>query len=532
LHRRHRGGALMPNELLAIDQVGFPAITLLILFPVVAAAVVVSLGEARAATRVAIAAAALEFAGTVTLALAFEPGISDMQFVERVGDFFGVSWHVGVDGVSILFVPLTALLGLMVIAYAEHNIPALRADGDPPIVGTAAGYSAAILILEATMLGAFVALDLMIFWAFFVAELIPSWFLITRWGTGPQRRDAGRNYVGFVGAGAAFMLVGIVLTGRAYAAATGNGVSFELGRLLSMELAPASQTWPFVLLALGFAAKAPLFPFHTWLPKVLDHGPVVGMSVFLVGVKLGTYGFLRFIIPLFPESAKEWLWIMATAGAVSVIYGSFLALGQTNLRRLLAFASVAHMGVVMLGLFSLNLDGFEGAVLQMVNLGIVGAGLFFVAGFLTARIGQPELASLGGLVSSAPLMTAAFLLVALAGVGLPGTNGFNGEHLVMLGGYQRSWWMAVTAGLGVLLTAAYSLSYFMRGFMGEAHKTLAERIYDLTRGERAIIAVLAALIFWIGLGTSPFIHRIRPSLTWLEERVEQASSGITRLEKQ
>lgn len=520
----------MPDELLAVDQVGFPVLTLLLLFPVVAAVTVSFLRDARLATRVAIGAAALEFLGTVAVALAFEPGTSDIQFVERVGGFLGASWHIGVDGVSVLFLPLTALLGLMVIAYAEHNVPARRSEEDPPIVGTARGYSAAMLLLEATMLGAFVALDLMVFWVFFVAELIPSWFLITRWGTGPQRRDAARNYVGYVGVGALLMLIGIILTGRAYADATGDGVSYELGRLIAAGLPPSSQTWPFVLFALGLAAKAPLFPFHTWLPKVLDHGPVVGMSVFLVGVKLGTYGFFRFVIPLFPDSALEWLWVMAVVGAVSVIYGSFLALGQTNLRRLLAFASVAHMGVVMLGLFSLNLDGFEGAVLQMVNLGIVGAGLFFIAGFLTARIGQPELGSLGGLVSSAPLMTTAFLLVALAGIGLPGTNGFNGEHLVMLGGYRRSWWIAVVVGLGVLLTAAYSLSYFMRGFMGKPHETLSERIYDLTRGERVIVAALAALIFWIGLGTSPFIHRMRPSLTWLEQRVEGVSTSIARIE--
>ncbi|HVL40445.1 MAG TPA: NADH-quinone oxidoreductase subunit M [Fimbriimonadaceae bacterium] len=519
----------MPDELLAVDQVGFPVLSLLLLFPVVAAAVVSFLRDGRVATRVAVAAAALEFVGTVAVALAFEPGTSDMQFVERTGAFLGVSWHVGVDGVSVLFVPLTALLGLMVIAYAEHNIPARRSEADPPVVGTASGYSAALLLLEATMLGAFISLDLVIFWFFFVAELIPSWFLITRWGTGPQRLDAARNYVGYVGVGAALMLIGIVLTGNAYADATGDGASYELGRLSAAGLPPSSQTWPFVLFALGLAAKAPLFPFHTWLPKVLDHGPVVGMSVFLVGVKLGTYGFLRFVIPLFPDSAQEWLWVMAVAGAVSVIYGSFLALGQTNLRRLLAFASVAHMGVVMLGLFSLNLNGFEGALLQMINLGIVGAGLFFIAGFLTARIGQPELGSLGGLVSSAPLMTTAFLVVALAGIGLPGTNGFNGEHLVMLGGYQRSWWIAVIAGLGVLLTAAYSLSYFMRGFMGEPHKTLSERIYDLTRGERAIVVALAALIFWIGLGTSPFIHRMRPSLTWLEQRVEDVGTGVAMI---
>ncbi|MCA1674063.1 MAG: NADH-quinone oxidoreductase subunit M, partial [Actinobacteria bacterium] len=500
----------MPNEILAVDQVGFPVLTLLVLFPIAAALVVTFVRDPERATRVAIAAAALELAGTVAAALSFEAGVPDIQFVERSRPILGVSWHLGVDGVNVLFVPLTALLGLMVIAYAEHNVPARHAPGDPPVTGNPAGYAAAILVLEATMLGAFVALDLVVFWMFFVAELIPSWFLITRWGTGQHRQDAARNYIGFVGIGAALMLVGIVLAGDAHADVTGDGVSFELGRLMAAGLPAASQAWPFALIALGLAAKAPLFPFHTWLPKVLEHGPIVGISVFLVGVKLGTYGFLRFLIPVFPHATQEWLWVMSAAGAVSVIYGSFLALGQTNLRRLLGFASVAHMGVVMLGLFSLNLDGFEGALLQMLNLGIVGAGLFFIAGFLSARVGQPELDSLGGPVSSAPLMTAAFLLVALAGVGLPGTNGFNGEHLVMLGGYQRGWWVAIVAGLGVLLTAGYSLWFFMRGFMGERHKTLGERIYDLTGTERAIVAVLASLIFWIGLGTSPFIQRMRP----------------------
>ena len=519
----------MPNEVLAAEQVGFPALTLLILFPLAAAVVVAWMRDDRRATRAATAAAALELAAATALALAFEAGVSDIQFVERFDLALGVSWHVGVDGVNVLFVPLTALLGLMVIGYAEHNIPTRRDPGDPPITGTARGYSAAILALEATMLGAFVALDLVIFWVFFVAELIPSWFLITRWGTGPGRRDAARSYVGFVGVGAAVMLVGIVLVGTAHAANTGEGWSFELGRLLESGLAPHSQAWPFLLLTLGLAAKAPLFPFHTWLPKVLEHGPVVGISVFLVGVKLGTFGLLRFVIPLFPDAAHDWLWAMSIAGAVSVIYGALLALGQTNLRRLLAFASVSHMGVVMLGLFSLNLDGFEGALLQMVNLGVVGAGLFFLAGFLSARIGQPELGSLGGLVYSAPQMTIAFLIVALAGIGLPGTNGFNGEHLVMLGGYQRGWWVAIVAGLGVLLTAAYSLWYFIQGFMGDANKAVAERIYDLTGGERAIVVVLAALIFWIGLGTSPFIQRMRPPLTWLEDRIE--TSSVADLER-
>jgi NADH-quinone oxidoreductase subunit M len=179
------------------------------------------------------------------------------------------------------------------------------------------------------------------------------------------------------------------------------------------------------------------------------------------------------------------------------------------------------MGVVMLGLFSLNLDGFEGALLQMVNLGIVGAGLFFVAGFLSTRVGPPEIGSQGGVIHHAPLLAGTFLILALAGIGLPGTNGFNGEHLVMLGAYQQDRSMAVAAGLGVFLTSAYLLSYFVRAFMGAPRPAVVERVYDLTRRERGIVLVLAALIFWIGLGTGPFIQAIRPSLTLLEQQIEQ-----------
>jgi NADH-quinone oxidoreductase subunit M len=252
------------------------------------------------------------------------------------------------------------------------------------------------------------------------------------------------------------------------------------------------------------------------------------MSVFLVGVKLGTYGLLRFTIPLLPEAASGWFWLMALLGVTGTVYGALLALGQSNLRRLLAYASLSHMGVVMLGLFSLNLDGFEGGLLQMINLGIVGAGLFFVAGFLSTRIGPPEIAALGGVVHHAPLLTGAFLVIALAGIGLPGTNGFNGEHLVMLGAYEQHWTMALAAGLGVFLTAAYSLSYFLRGFMGAPRPAVIERVYDLTSRERGIVLALAGLIFWIGLGTGPFIQAIRPSLTVLEQRVaDEAGASVT-----
>ncbi|MBA3800013.1 MAG: NADH-quinone oxidoreductase subunit M [Geodermatophilaceae bacterium] len=505
---------MRPEEVTAADQVGFPVLLLLIVLPLVGCAVLQLVRDERAARFIAIAAAGVELALAAFLALRFNAGVDDIQFVERSDMVLGVSWHLGVDGVNLLFIPLTALLGLLVIVYAEHQTVSSR-------IRDARHYAMATLALEATLIGAFASLDLVVFWFFFVAELVPSWYLITRWGTGAQRRPAAREYVAFMTVGAALMLAGILLLGRSHAQSTGDGLSFDLLALLGADIPAESQTLIFFLLFFGFAIKAPIFPFHTWLPKVLEHGPVVAIGVFLVGVKLGTYGLLRFVIPILPDAASEWFWLMALLGVTGTVYGSLLAINQSNLRRLVAYASLAHMGVVMLGLFSLNLDGFEGGLLQMVNLGIVGAGLFFIAGFLTTRVGPPEVGALGGLVHHAPLLTGAFLVVALAGIGLPGTNGFNGEHLVMLGAYEQHWSMAIAAGLGVFLTAAYSLTFFLRGFMGSARPAVVERVYDLTRTERGIVLTLAAVIFWIGLGTGPFIQAMRPSLTAVEQRIEQ-----------
>ncbi|MDQ3538767.1 MAG: NADH-quinone oxidoreductase subunit M [Actinomycetota bacterium] len=508
------------TEVMAAEQAGFPILSVLIAFPLVVCVVLQFVRNDRMGTSLVIGGAGIELGLAAFLALRFNAGVTDLQFVERSSTVLGVSWHLGVDGVNLLFIPLTALLGLLVIIHAEHATASSR-------TGDARHYGMATLALEAAMIGAFASLDLIVFWFFFVVELVPSWFLITRWGTGPERRRAAAEYVAFMAVGSALMLAGILLLGHNHAVVTGDGYSFALLALLRVGIPPEAQTLIFFLLFFGFAVKAPIFPFHTWMPKVLEHGPVVGISVFLVGVKLGTYGLLRFVIPLLPDAASGWFWLMALLGVTGTVYGALLALGQSNLRRLLAYASLSHMGVVMLGLFSLNLDGFEGGLLQMVNLGIVGAGLFFVAGFLSTRVGPPEIEALGGVVHHAPLLTATFLVIALAGIGLPGTNGFNGEHLVMLGAYEQHWAMALAAGLGVFLTAAYSLSYFLRGFMGVSRDAVVERVYDLTSRERGIVLTLAVLIFWIGLGTGPFIQAIRPSMTALEERVSDGAGTAT-----
>ncbi|MDQ3526112.1 MAG: NADH-quinone oxidoreductase subunit M [Chloroflexota bacterium] len=500
------------TEISALQQIGFPILSVLLWLTVAAIVALALIRNERLAYRIALAAAGLVFALTVFLLTAFQTGVADMQFVEHPGGLLGIEYHLGIDGISALFVPLTALLSVLAILYTE---PAVKAN--------VRGYLMAILGFEAAMIGAFVSVDLLLFWIFFVLELIPSYYLIVHYGTGEKRQSAARNYLGVMLAAAALMLAGFVLLAVNHANSTDAGLSFNLIELLAIPVPAGLQTGIFFLLCLGFAIKAPIFPFHTWMPRVLEQGPVVGMSVFLVGTKLGTYAFLRFIIPLLPEASHEWFWLLALMGGVGMIYGALIALVQTDLRRLLAFASLSHMGVVVIGLFSLNFSGFEGALLQMINLGACGAGLFFIAGFLYTRVGPPEIASLGGLFDHVPKLSLTFLVIGLASIGMPGTNGFNGEHLVIIGAFERHWAMAAAIGLGIFLGAAYFLLYYLRGFMGAVNNPAVKTLADLDRREWVISLSMVVLIFWIGLATGPFLRIMEGSLQALTERMEHGS---------
>ncbi len=498
------------EEVLAAEQIGFPILSALIFLPILWAVLLIFIRDDGLVRRVALGGALLELILALIMVFNFVPGTPDLQFVERSEWMpnLGVGYHVGVDGISVLFIPLTAFLTVMVMLLSWSTVRFLTRP-----------YLIAVLGLEATTIGVFASLDLLLFFVFWELMLVPSYFLLKLWGIGPQRQYAGTKYVMYMLVGSAPMLVGIVLLGLNHRNATGE-YSFDFPTLLTAPAPQELQTLIFFLLAFGFAVKGPLLPFHTWLPSVLSEGPV-GMSIFLVGLKMGIYGFIRFAIPLAPEAAREWFWLMAVLALIAIIYGALIALVQPNLRRLLAFASVSHVGLVTLGLFSLSVQGLQGGLLMLINLGVAGAGLFFLAAFLYARTGSWELSSFGGMARHVPLLATFFFIVGLAGIGMPGTSGFPGEFLILLGAFRAHWALAGVAVLGVILSAAYFLTYYERAFFGPVTRDAVRRSQDLRPRETVIAATLVVTIFWIGLFPAPLLNITSGSVQALVERVEQ-----------
>lgn len=489
------------TEILASTQIGFPLLSSLIVLPLAGAALVALTGRGTAAQPIAVAVGLAQLLLSVLLMTSFRDDTAALQFVERFGFV-----HLGVDGLSVLFVPLTALLGLLaLLAPRPHVAPE-----------SAGGYLAALLAFQACMVGAFVAADSLLFVVFFAAEVIPSWYLIAHHGSGRERLAAANQYLIVMLAASAAVAGGLVLAGGG-----------SMAQLASQPLAPAAQTLPFLLLLLGLGIKAPLFPLHAWMPRVLEQGPMVGMSVFLVGVKLGGYGMLRLLLPVTPDAAAEWMPLAVGLAVCSMVYGALLAFVQTDLRRMLAFASISHIGVIMIGLFSLNTAGMQGALLQMASLGLTGAGLFLLAGFIEARVGTHATAA-GGLGQAAPWLATAFLIIGLAGVGMPGTSGFNGEHLVMMGALKMHWLMALAVGLGTVLGAAYFLRYYQRTFMRDPIEgvTPTRVIADLGARERLIALAIGAVVIWIGVYTTPFLRAVTPSIQAVETRLAQTARPV------
>ena len=505
--------AVLATVPLAYSHPSFGAVlTVLVLAPAVGALVLLAMPRSRLDLfkLVALVASALPAALAVWMLTEFETDIAHaFQFWDQYTwiEGLGVSWQVGVDGLSLFLVVMTALIFPLAIVGvdAEHS--------PKP-------YYAWMLLLEAGCLGTFVALDLIMFFVFFEIVLVPMYFLIGGWGHG-RRAYAATKFFLFTMFGSALMLVAIVALAFLHSSASGGDVTFSLLAIAENQLlATNTARWLFLAFALAFAVKVPLFPVHTWLPDAHTNAPTAG-SVILAAVmlKLGTYGLVRFGLYLFPEASVHFAPLMVTLGVIGIIYGAIAAAMQRDLKRLVAYSSVAHLGFIVIGTFALNTEGLTGGVLQMVNHGVSTGALFLLVGMIYERRHTHEISELGGLQKPAPLLAAVFMVVMLSSVGLPGLNGFVGELLVLLGAFTAHRWWAVVAAAGVILAAVYLLWAYQRVFHGRAVGANAE-IPDLRWREGLVMAPFVAAIVFMGVYPKPVIERIEPAVDAIIAHVE------------
>jgi len=501
----------------------FPILSCLLFFPLAGAAVLWFFDDEDMVRTSALTISLVELALAIFVLVRFVPDSAAMQFVEQVRwiPALGISYHLAVDGISVLFVGLTAFITVLVVIYSWDTIRHQMKL-----------YMMALLALETTTIGVFVSLDLILFFVFWELMLIPSYFLIKLWGGGAERHYAALKYVLYTLLGSVFMLVGIALLDINYHSyATLHHLdtlySFDLLELLAVPIPLHQQVLIFWLMFLGFAFKAPVFPFHTWLPDVLLEGPI-GMAVVLAGLKLGTFGFMRFSIPLLPDASKSHtvVTVIMVLGLAAILYGAIMALIQPDFRRLLAYSSISHLGFVVIGLFALNYQSLQGSLLTMINLGFSTAGLFFFAGFLYTRQQTTQMAAFGGMAKHTPLLAAFLLLIGLASIGLPGTNGFVGEFLILLGTFKAHWLYGSIAVTGVIFGAAYFLWYYERAMLGPVGKAVKETICDLQFREMVIALSLSIMILWIGLYPAPFLRIMNGSVQALVERVDRSSTAL------
>jgi NADH-quinone oxidoreductase subunit M len=472
-------------------------------------------GRTGAHRAVGLLVALATLAVSLPLWTGFDGDSADFQFEEvyRWMPTLGVSFHVGIDGISLLLVLLTTFLMPIALASAWHAIE----DRTKEFVVT-------MLLLETGMLGVFVSLDLFLFFVFWEAMLIPMYLVIGVWGGG-NRIYAAVKFVLYTMVGSALMLVAILALYYQHGTATGT-YTFDLPTLARWVLPPGlSQNLMFLAFALAFAIKVPLFPFHTWLPDAHVEAPTAG-SVILAGVllKMGTYGFLRFCLPLFPDASFLFApWVFALA-VIGIVYGAWVSTVQPDLKKLVAYSSVSHLGFVMLGLFTLNQQGLVGGVIQMINHGLSTGALFLMVGMIYERRHTRLIADFGGLWKVVPAFSALFLVVVLSSLGLPGLNGFVGEFLVLVGAFQVSPRLAALATTGIIFAAVYLLWMYQRVVFGEITHEENRRLTDLSPREWALLAPVLLFIVWIGVYPTAFTGKTEATIAALLAQVESKAS--------
>jgi NADH-quinone oxidoreductase subunit M len=458
-----------------------------------------------------LAATLATLALAVTIAVRYHSGNGGYRLVSihKWAPALGISWHLGVDGISLFLVLMAAVLfplALLASPVREHP----------------RSYVAWILLLEAGCLGSFVSLDLILFFLFFELTLVPVYFVIAGWGF-TRRAYAAIKFFLYTFTGSAFLLVGIVALAFIHEHQTGH-LTFDLVTLSHTRLSLTDQVLLFLAFTAAFAVKVPIFPFHTWSPDAYAEAPVAG-SVILAAVmaKMGTYGIIRFDLSLFPRAVVDLAPLLLTLGVAGILYGSIVAAATRDLKRLVAYSSLAQLGFIVLGIFALSTQGLTGSVLQMVNHGLIVTVLFIVIGFIYDRRGTWQTTELRGLQRPAPVLAAAFTVGMLASIGLPGLNGFVGELLILLGTFLTHRWWAVVATAGVLLAAVYLLWAYQQAFHHEPDAATST-VRDLSWREGAVVAPLVVIIFFLGIYPRPVLDRITPSVDRLVQSVESATS--------
>ncbi len=453
----------------------------------------------------------VDFIMAVMLFIGFNPLRTGLQFVVKKAwvSSYGISYFVGVDGISLLLIVLTTFLSPLIILSTWNSIKEHVKE-----------FMILYLLLQTGMLGVFMSLDLILFYVFWEAMLIPMYFIIGVWG-GPRRIYASVKFFLYTMFGGALMLVGILVLYFMQYNVTGE-YTFDLYRIIKVINIPfGTQVLLFLTFGIAFAIKVPLFPFHTWLPDAHVEAPTAG-SVILAGVllKMGTYGFLRFCIPLFADVSTLAFPIIASIAVIGIIYGAMMALAQQDLKKLVAYSSISHLGFVVLGIFSLTEEGLTGGIIQMVNHGISTGALFLMVGMLYERRHTRMIDDFGGLAKQMPVISTFFMIVMLSSLALPGTNGFVGEFLILIGTFMRSHLFGVLGTVGVVLTAVYLLWMYQRVVFGKITHSENKDLKDLNAREIAILVPLIVMILWIGITPLVFTGKTSKSVISLLELVQ------------
>ena len=483
-------------------------LTLIIFIPLLAALVLllVSKDDTRTIRNISVGAAGLTFLLSLALLLRFDSAQLGMQFTETHAwvPMLHINYQLGVDGISLWLVVLTAFISLIAVCFSLDRDVGFR------------NFMALLLALEAGTLGVFVALDLILFYVFWELMLVPTYFLIGIWGEG-RRIYATTKFVLYTLVGSLFMLLGIIWLSLIHFEAT-HELSFNIQTLVHMKIDPSTQVWLFLFFLSAFAIKIPIFPLHSWLPHAYISSPIPVLLI-LTGAmsKAGAYGIIRFCLPLFPDAVEKFGLLIAFGAAVGIVYGAWIAIAQRDLKALVAYSSISHLGFIVLGIFAFNSEGIEGSILQMVNHGIIASALFIIVGILEKKMGTRNLDDFRGLGKAMPLLYGIFMLITLAALGLPGLSGFVGEFLILLGVWTSllledlSVIYVLMSGLAIIFAAIYML-YMFQGAMQEKNEKIPEDLSDINSKEFGLLLPACILVVFIGLYPKIFIDRVAPSV--------------------